>query len=285
MDDVIDTLRVAAKVCLVAWIFSTMLGMGLQLKVREVLEPLRNAVLVTLAIIANYVLVPLLGYLILHFLPLSQGFRTGLVLAAVGAGAPFLPMLSEMSKGNRAWAAALMLLLTVATVVYMPLALPLLLTDVEVDPLAIARSLVLMLLPLVAGLFIRARNESLALHLTSLFGKTANITLIPTLALVVILGYPELLHAVGRFGILAAAILVLGGTAIGYVLGGPRRDMRVVLGFGTGSRNVAAALAVAAQNFGNDPDVTLMCILVTLAMVGLQAPLAKWLGRGACSAA
>src|SRR5262245_35640112 len=47
---------VTAKVCLIAWIVSTMLGMGLQLRVREVLEPLRNATLVTRAIIAKYVL-------------------------------------------------------------------------------------------------------------------------------------------------------------------------------------------------------------------------------------
>ena len=280
MGGVADVLTAVVRVCLLVWVVSTLLRMGLQLRVREVLEPLRNAPLVASALVANFVLVPLLGYLVLRILPLKEGFRVGIALTAVCAGAPFLPTLSELSRGNRAWAAALMLLLTLGTIIYIPLVLPWWLADVNVDGIAIERSLVLMLLlPLVAGLCLRAYHESLARRLTRPLGQASNVTLVATLVLVVVAGAPKLWGAVGHYGILAAVLLVLGGTTIGFLLGGRRRDLRVVLGFATGARNVGAALTVATQNFGGDPDVRLMCVIVTLVMAGLQVPLAAWLGR------
>lgn len=54
------------------------------------------------------------------------------------------------------------------------------------------------------------------------------------------MGAPKLWSAGGHYDILAAVILLMGGTMIGFVLGGPRRDIRVVLGFATGARNVGA---------------------------------------------
>jgi BASS family bile acid:Na+ symporter len=280
MGPVADVLTALARVCLVVWVVSTLLHMGLQLKVRQVLEPLRNALLVGSALVANFVLVPLLGYLVLRILPLKEGFRVGLALTAVCAGAPFLPTLSDLSRGNRAWAATLMLLLTIGTIVYIPLVLPWWLADARADALAIERSLVLMLLlPLMAGLFLRTYNDSLAVRLIGPLGKASNVTLVATLVLVVVVGAPTLWGAVGHYAFLAAVILVLGGTMIGFALGGPRRDFRVVLGFASGARNVGAALTVATQNFGDDPDVKLMCVIVTLVMAGLQVPLAAWLGR------
>jgi predicted Na+-dependent transporter len=224
--------------------------------------------------------VPVLCWLITLVLPLSEGFRIGMMLLAAGAGSPFVPVLVRLSKGNQAWAAALMVLFSVVTVVYMPLVLPMMLPGVKVDPMAIAKPLVMvMLAPLVAGLLVHAWKEKLALRLVPVFAKMASLILILVLVLVAILGHKQLWDAVGRFGILAAAIMVLAATGIGYLLGGPGRDNQCALGFGTGSRNVSAAMVIAAQNFSDKPDVVLIAVLALLATVGLQIPLAKRLAR------
>jgi hypothetical protein len=74
-------------------------------------------------------------------------------------------------------------------------------------------------------------------------------------------------------------MLVLGGTTIGFALGGRRQDIRVVLGFATGARNVRGGAHGGDAKFRRyDPDVRLMGVIVTLVMAGLQVPLAKWLG-------
>lgn len=55
---------------------SSMLSVGFSYTVRELIEPLRNARLVIGALVANFVLVPLLVYAITGFLSLGEGGRS-----------------------------------------------------------------------------------------------------------------------------------------------------------------------------------------------------------------
>jgi BASS family bile acid:Na+ symporter len=66
----------------------------------------------------------------------------------------------------------------------------------------------------------------------------------------------------------------------GWLLGGPDRATRDALGFGTGLRNVAAALLVGAENF-KDPKVNVMVIVTALVGVAILLPAAHVLGRRA----
>ena len=73
------------------------------------------------------------------------------MILGAAAGAPFLPVLAQLAKGNLAFAVGLMVLLMVVTVGYLPVALPMFLPGVSVSPGKIAQSLfLLMLLPLAA---------------------------------------------------------------------------------------------------------------------------------------
>ena len=49
-----------------------MLAMGMSLTMAQILQPLKNVRLVVLALLANFVLVPLLAYLIIRVIPLDQ---------------------------------------------------------------------------------------------------------------------------------------------------------------------------------------------------------------------
>jgi predicted Na+-dependent transporter len=63
-------------------------------------------------------------------LRLDEPLGVGLPLLGCAAGAPFLPKLAELSKGNLPFAVGTMVLLMVITVVYVPLVLPLLLPGI-----------------------------------------------------------------------------------------------------------------------------------------------------------
>ena len=90
-------------------------------------------------------------YLVIN---LHKSLATGLTLMANPEDDPFLPKLTQVAKGNLAIAVGLM----VVTIIYMPLIMPLLLQSLEVNPWDIAQSLILiMLVPLTIGLFIKAR--------------------------------------------------------------------------------------------------------------------------------
>lgn len=262
-----ELLSKTVPIAMLCFVVSSMLAMGVSLTVQQILGPLRNARLVALTLVANFVLMPLGAIGLARLLHLDSGYGVGLLVLGVAAGAPFLPKLAAIAKGNEAVAVGLMVLLMVLTVGYMPLVMPVLLKGVSVDVARIARSLVLlMLLPLGVGLLVKARYASAAAAARPPLGGIANVSLIAVIALITVTNLEKVAGVLGTRGILAGILFIAWGVGVGYLLGGPDLDSRRVLALGTAQRNIAAALVVAGQNF-SDPKVVVMVTVV--ALVGL----------------
>jgi len=267
-----------ATLSVLVFVVTSMLAMGLTLTVGQILDPLRDLALVGKALLANFVIVPLLAYVILLMIPLTDAQSIGLLLLATAAGAPFLPKLVELAIADVAFGVGLMVLLMVVTVVYVPLVLPVLLPGVQVDPREIASSLVvLMLLPLAVGLFVRARYEALAETLQPTVNQISSTALVFLLVLMLILNFRTLISVIGTGVLLAFAILIVGSLGVGWLLGGPSTETRPVVGLGTAQRNVSAALVVGAANF-DDPNVV-VTLVVGATLMGLLIVLAGELGK------
>src|SRR6476469_4444238 len=148
-----------------------MAAAGLGLGIRDVVAPLRRARLVGLALVANFVVAPAAAWGLAAAFGLEQPYATGLVLLGSAAGAPFLPKLAALARADVAFSVGLMLLLTVGTAAFMPVALPLLVPGLSADPWPILRPiLVTMLLPLAAGMLVRGRSERWANRLRPVVG-------------------------------------------------------------------------------------------------------------------
>ena len=265
----------AATVAMLSFVVSSMLAMGAGLTIVEILEPLRNVRLVVLALLANFVLTPLGAFALAKVLWLDQPLGEGLLLLGCAAGAPFLPKLAELAKGNLAFAVGAMVLLMVGTVGYLPIVLPLLMPGVSVHPWVIARSLVvLMLLPLAAGLALKARLEDVAARVKPTIGQISNVSLILLVLLIIAANVDKVLQVFGTRGILAGLLFIALGFGIGWLLGGPDPDARRVMALGTGQRNIAAALVVASQGL-DDPKVTVMVIVVAIVGLVFLMPLSR----------
>jgi predicted Na+-dependent transporter len=275
-----DFFEAIAKVSGLLFVVTSMLAMGMSLTIAQIIEPLRNARLVILALLANFVLVPALAYGIAAVIPIDDALRTGLIVLATAAGAPFLPKLVQVAKGPIALGVGVMVLLMVVTIAYLPLVLPLLLPGVAVDPWAIAQSLVvLMLVPLAIGLLIRAHAAETAVEYQPVFTKASSLALVLLMVVGLGLNASSILGLLGTGGIIALLLFVIGSLVIGFVLGGGDHGVRSVLGLGTAQRNVSAALVVAAQNFGAD---TLTFVLVgAIVMLLVLMPIARRLGTSA----
>ena len=262
------------------FVLTSMLGMGLSLRMAQIIAPLHNARLVIAALAANFILAPALAYGIGRLLPLSDGLRFGLILVSTAAGAPFLPRLAQLAKGDVAFSVGLMALLVVTTIFYMPLVLPVLLRGVTVNPWQIARTLILlMFLPLILGLLIKSRYEQKADVLVSPLTKASNIALISLLVSGLIANLSYIISIIGTTGILAALLFLLSCFAAGYLLGGRQDTLRPVVALGTAQRNLAAALAVATANFAQDPAVLVMILVLGLVDLSVLLFTANLLGR------
>jgi BASS family bile acid:Na+ symporter len=269
-----------AKVAGLLFVVTSMVAMGLSLTLPQILAPLRDARRVVLALLGNFVLVPLAVYLITLIVPLAQPVQIGLILLATAAGAPFLPKLVQVAKGDIAFGVGLMVLLMVVTIAYMPLVLPLLLPGVQVDPWAIAQSLiVLMLLPLGIALFVRAHAPETAASFEPVMTKASSLAILVLMVVGLGLNVTNILGMFGTGGILALLLFIAAALGIGLALGGREPGARSVMGLGTAQRNISAALVVGAQNF-TDPNVITTLLVGAILLLLVLMPTARRLGQG-----
>jgi len=272
-----ELLSKAVPITMLAFVVSSMLAVGLSLTIQQIVDPLRNKRLVFLALFANFVLMPLGALAIARLLRLDQPLGIALLLLGAAAGAPFLPKLAGIANGNLAFAVGLMVLLMVLTVAYMPLVLPLLLEGVSVDPMKIARSLVLlMLLPLGVGLAVNARFGSIAERMRAPLNRISSLSLALLIVLLLATNVQNVISLFGTRGIFASILFLLAGAGIGWLLGGPGMGTKGVLSLATAQRNIAAALVVGGKDF--DDKVLVMIVVVAVVGLLILMPLARVLG-------
>jgi BASS family bile acid:Na+ symporter len=269
---------------MLVFLLASMLELGLSLSLREVIAPLTNVRLLLGALLANFVLVPLLAFGIGKAMGLEKPFAIGLLLLGLAPGAPFIPKLVQLARGNVALAVGLMVLLMVGSAIDLPWLLPRMLAGVKLDAWEIEKSLfLLMLLPLAVGLAVHARFLSLPAWLRPALGVVGNLGALVVLVLIVWRNFNSVLSLFGTGAILASVLFVGLSTLAGWWLGGPDRATRVTLALGTSLRNVAAALMVGAQNF-KDPKVNVMVSVTALVGLLLLLPAASAFGRRAQAA-
>jgi BASS family bile acid:Na+ symporter len=258
---------------------SSMLSVGIRYTIQEIIEPLRNARLVIGAVVANFVLVPILAYVITAIFSFGEEREIGLLLVACAAGAPFLVKLAQMAGADLAVAAGVLVLLLVITVPYMPIVVPLIAPEADVSAAAIARPLILtMLLPLAVGLIVDRFIPVWPDRLLPLLGILANIALVALIVATVGANFEELLSVFGTGAIVAALLFIVGAFVIGYFLGITGRGTREELALGTAQRNIGAATIVATQSLG-DPDTIVMVVVTSLVAMAILFPTAAALRR------
>ncbi|OUL19690.1 bile acid:sodium symporter [Nostoc sp. 106C] len=262
-----EILVIIDKLALFTFIVFTMLGAGLSLTIQQIWEPLRSPRLVILSLLTNFVLVPVFVYLLVQIVPLSEGLRDGLLIMAVASGPPALPKLAQIVKGNIAFSVGLMMLLILGTIFYMPIVLPLVVQGVEINSWDIAKPLLLMMvIPLVIGLFIKAKFAAIAPTIRPILFKLSNAGLLLGLAVRLIIHTTDIIGLLKTGAIVVCAVFIIFSFSVGYLLGGPGLDTQRVLGVGTAQRNFAAALLVGTSNF-DDPSVVSIIMVTSILMM------------------
>ncbi|MEQ4305794.1 bile acid:sodium symporter [Plantactinospora sp. B6F1] len=263
-----------ADLAVVIFAVTSMLSVGLAHSAKQILGPLRDVWALLRALLANFVLVPLLALGIVRLWPLDRPLEAGLILVAMTAGAPFLIKLTEVAQGSVAVSAALLVLLLPVTVVYAPIAVPRVLPEAEVSAVALAVPLVLtMLLPLAAGLLVRGRWLAQARRLGPIARRTSTVALVVIVLATTLADIPTIATLFTEGAIIPALLVIAGAFVLGYLLGGRDRGLRVILGLGTSQRNIAAATVMATQGFA-DNDTLVMVIVTSLAGFALLFPIA-----------
>lgn len=269
-------LEVILNVSIALFIAGVLFAAGLEVTFEQISKPLRNAPLVARALTANLLLTPLIVYGMSIWFPLERPYMIGVLLYGFSAGAPYTPKLVGAAGGDVPNSIAATMLLTVLTILYMPLVLPFLIPGTEIGIWAIAKPLLLqMFVPLVAGLGIRRFSERTASKLLRPANIVVNLSLLVFLLLAMLLHWEALADTIGTGAVTSAVVLTLAAFGVGYLLGPGKLRGRVTLGLITTARNIGAAATIATANFKDEPRVLITVAVCMFVVFALAFPAAK----------
>jgi bile acid:Na+ symporter, BASS family len=225
--------------------------------------------------------VPLTAVVVSRLIGIEEPLRYGLVLLSMAAGAEAGPKLTTNAKGNVGFSVGLLVVSLGITIFYIPLMLSLLLPEVHVDRVKLMIKLCLTVaLPIVVGLFLKARVAGLAERLNKYVHLTSSVFMILMAVLLIILNYTEMFRLFGSRAIGAALIVIVVSFITGFLLGWPDRGTRLAMAFMHAGRNASIALMIASQVFVGQPKVLLMITVTVVLMLIILLPISYLLKSG-----
>ena len=275
-----DALDLVLRAGVVLFMVGSLGGVGLGLAPRDALAPLMHGRFVALTLVGCWLVCPAVAYLLLLVVPLERPYAAGLLLVALSPCAPFAPAMVQVARGNAAYVAAFLILSAATTVVFMPVAIPLLISGLAVDAMAIARPLLIfVLLPLALGMTINAASGRAAKRIQVPVALITNVLGVLVLVLIGVRHGGAVIDAVGSLAIAAQVLFIGAVTITAYQLGaGLIPEQRSVLTLGVCTRNLGAALAPLAT-VDSDPRAMVMIAIAAPVTIVLSAGAARWLAR------
>ena len=206
------------------------------------------------ALLSMYVLMPLLALGMAMGFHLDPPVQIALVALAVSPVPPIFSKKAEKAGGSDDYSIGLLVATGVLSVVIIPITMKIFenMTGIPLHtPIGSVAALVLttVLLPLLAGIAVRAASPRFAERAAHPIGKWAAILLIVSLLPVLVGSIRTILSLIGNGTVLSFAIFALVGYAIGDFFGRPEFEKRRVLSLATASRHPAIAVAIAHANF------------------------------------
>lgn len=249
-----------------------MLGVGMGTSFRQVVDAVRQFGVVLRGVLANFLVTPVLIYLVLLSLPLPSDVKIGIMLMAAAPVAPMASPFVEVARGDVAYGVGLMVVVAILSVVLTPLILGLALpkseAGVQVDPMQIVQTLVtVQLIPIAIGMTIRQRSPDWAEKLLKFVPRIGQIGLVTGVGLLLASQFEHIL-SISPATYLVLALLVVGCLFIGqWMLAGEPKDKQRALAVSTAIRNIPLAFLIASSSFPDSAVGPVTLIFSVLTMV------------------
>ena len=235
------------------FVLTVTFSIGLRVTGGELLHVLSKRDMLVRTLLANCVLVPAVGVLLVRTFPLTPDARVGILLLAAIPGTPIALNFTRQAKTRLPFAVAMTFVLSLVSIAMTPLAVEVMpeMAERNQQPVVylIASIALFIAAPLGAGLWVALHAPKIAPRLVSPLGVLATVAFL-FLMWETRLARREALDIVRGHGtILAMALLLLLSMLIGWLIGGPDRESRRVSATSTGMRSVVVVLYVARYCF------------------------------------
>jgi len=255
-------------------IIATVLSLGMSFTLAQVLAPLRRVWLVVGMVTLNAIFIPAIAWGVARLLPLSDATVAGLTLATLGAGSAAGLKATQLAKrADLPLAVALVVVLQLVNLVAVPLWAGRVVTGASISAGEIVKNLlVLVLIPLVVGLFIRARYAENATRWQPELVRVANLALGVALVAGIAVNWQTIISLFGSWALVAAVVIVLIALGLGLLLGWQDSATRATTGLTSGMRFGSLGLIIIGTQLGGNPAY--LGPAICFALIDLLIPLA-----------
>lgn len=242
------------KTFLFIFIIASMLAIGMQVDAKNLAEIFYEKKLLIKSLIANFVIIPLIGLILIKVIPMKPTLEVAFILLSCAPGGLSAIQFVSKIKSELAYAGEIAFLLSTLSFFISPFIIAFFLpsgVNFAIPYFKVFWFIVLFLiLPMIIGMLVYVRYKNIS-------GKLAKpIAIIGTLAffafIIITLEERQVAMQALDLEILGLMTLfVLLTMVIGWLMGGPKKGTRQILASASSMRNAALALLIVTNAFPN----------------------------------
>ena len=262
---------------------ATVLSLGMTFAVAQLLAPLRRVGLVVTMVVLNAVVIPAVAWGVAKGLPINDAYVGGLVLATLGAGSAAGIKAAQLAKNaDLPLAVSIVVVLQLVNIVSVPIWAGQVVSGASLSAWDILKSLLLLvLIPLIVGLVVKARYPDLAAEWTGGLVKIANLALVIAIAAGISVNWQTIVDLLGSWVLVTSLLIIVIALALGLLFGGKNGQTRTTTGLVSGMRFGSLGLIIIGTQLGGNPDYLGPALVFALLDVLLPIVLAIEIGRRA----
>lgn len=261
------------------WLFAlTMFGIGCLLSAKDFVPIMKKPKMVFLGTLAQFVIMPLLAFVIIKLLGLPPALAVGLILAAAVPDAMAAGVMSYLAEADVAFSVAL----TTATTLVSPVVTPALTwflgkEYIPIEFWSMAKSIVMMvILPLILGLWVQHQFHKITTKIKPVFPALSTLFIAFICGLVVALN-KDALGKVSPTIFVAVISLNIFGLIAGYLAGKGFRfnlQQRRTLAINVGMQNAGMGAVLAIKHISAEAAIpnalfATWCIISAAVLAGI----------------
>ncbi|GGD33668.1 hypothetical protein [Pseudoxanthomonas indica] len=254
------------KLVIVISVVLSAMALAMRASAEQMLYLLSRPAVALRAAISLYVVVPVIASLAILLVDPRPGVALALLVLSLAPVPPLLPKKQLKSGGDGAYILGLLVFAALASLLLMPLGLPLLTSlfghNLQVPTAPIAKTLAITVAgPMLLGLIAQKALGPRADRVAYLIAKAGFVLLVVGSVLAVAMLAPALWRLIGGGTLLVMLLVIVAALAAGYLLGGPTRSTRTALALASATRHPGVAIGVIGSSL---PEAKLAALAVLI---------------------
>ena len=260
------------QIVIFLFLFTFLLSIALEKPRQEILTIMKSS-LMGRSLLANFILLPILGLILNWLFRLPPEISVGFVMVALAPGGILGLHFARLAKGNLAYAVGLIFLLSLLSIVITPMLIYLIFPSIAAKDgfivSLLGRLLFFIIPPFLAAQIIQRWLVSIT---TTVQKLSSYLSIVLFITLTVVTSKFKVLdtQALGWNGVAAIVVFIGISWFVGWQMGGPELENRKVLAITSSMRNVAICfLIITSSEVNQDTQSTMFAFNVLLTPMNL----------------